>query len=67
MLKKLFNKLSWNENYIDASIVYIGLAFIILGASWGFTKAFADYCDCPEGTICVQMGEGYECQCSPEE
>jgi hypothetical protein len=67
MLNTILKKLSWNENYVCASIVYMGLAFILLGISWGMTMTFADHCDCPEGTICVQVGEGYECQCPSEE
>lgn len=64
-MHKLTDSISFNGHWLTAGLFYTGVGLILLALTPSQRTLYAtDGCGgCPEGQICVQVGENYECEC----
>ncbi len=68
MSEKLFDLVTFKRHWAVAGLFYIGIGLILLAITPGQPTTLAtDGCGgCPEGQVCVQVGETYQCMCPGE-
>ncbi|GHT12484.1 hypothetical protein FACS1894170_07350 [Planctomycetales bacterium] len=52
---------------LDMSLIFLGVSLLLFAVAPNIPVVRADdNCGCPDGMVCVAIGESYECQCPTE-